>query len=159
MRTTPDMAVHAVLLPRGSHGEILYFGGYNADDTHLFNVERPYSQASIVDIVVDESPFGQQTDPGFNMFCGGHAFLNDGRMLVAGGMLPSVGGDPDPGGPGGGHPHGNMQGGGDRRAAIIDSLAPANELWRVARPMNLAPDGQAERKRLDCRLESADRRG
>jgi hypothetical protein len=44
---TKDMAVHAVLLPRGSHGEILYFGGYGVDDTHLFDVEPPYSESSI----------------------------------------------------------------------------------------------------------------
>lgn len=142
---TKDMAVHAILLPRGSHGEILYFGGYGVDDTHLFNVEPPYSESSIVDIAQEDSPYGQQPGPNFNMFCAGHAFLNDGRVLVAGGQLPSAEHEPeepDPGGPGGGHPHGNMAGGGERRCAIVDPLAPSNELWRFASPMNLAPDGQ-----------------
>jgi hypothetical protein len=142
---TKDMAVHAVLLPRGSHGEILYFGGYGVDDTHLFDVEPPYSESSIVDIAAADSPSGQQTAPNYNMFCAGHAVLNDGRLLVAGGQLPSAEhepGEPDPGGAGGGHPHGNMAGGGERRCAIVDPLVPNSDLWLFASPMSLAPDGQ-----------------
>src|SRR5262245_23719762 len=96
-----DMAVHAVLLPTGDHGKILYFGGYSVDDTHLYDVA---SQA-IVDIDAGHSPE-------YNSFCSGHAFLADGRILVAGGQLPSPGQDPE-GHDLDQHQHGNMAGGGE----------------------------------------------
>ena len=35
---TEDMAVHAILVPGGGMGRILYFGGYDVYDTHLFDV-------------------------------------------------------------------------------------------------------------------------
>lgn len=70
-----DMAVHAALIPTGEHGRILYFGGYLVEDTHLYDVDS--------NSLVAMAPSGT---PGYNAFCGGHAFLADGRLLVAGGQ-------------------------------------------------------------------------
>jgi hypothetical protein len=75
------LAVHAALLHTGQHGQILYFGGdehdrgrhnrNQIDHTRLFD-------CATSEIVTLPSP---TTD----VFCSGHAFLPDGRLLVAGG--------------------------------------------------------------------------
>jgi hypothetical protein len=126
-----DMAVHAVLLPTGQHGKILYFGGYSVDDTHLYDVDSQ----TIVDIAAAHSP-------DYNAFCSGHAFLADGRILVAGGQLPS----PDPNQDE--HQHGNMAGGGERRCAVFKPLSAGSlqgipGAWEEITPMNLDPSGDA----------------
>jgi hypothetical protein len=73
---TKDMAVHAVLLPGSTRGEVLYFGGYRVDDTHRYDVEAQ----TVFDISAALSP-------DYNTFCSGHAFLADGRVLVGAGQL------------------------------------------------------------------------
>jgi hypothetical protein len=73
-----DMAVHAALMPTKNRGEILYFGGYTVNDTHLFDVETE----KINDISAINSPDS-------NTFCSGHAFLANGYLLVGGGTLRS----------------------------------------------------------------------
>jgi hypothetical protein len=100
--STKDMAVHAVLLPTGLHGKILYFGGYDVDDTHLFDVDTATSLTTIDP--VEDIPAADS--PGYNIFCSGHAFLADGRVLSAGGELPDPEGGEDQ------HQHGGMSGGG-----------------------------------------------
>jgi hypothetical protein len=112
-----DMAVHAALLPTGEHGQILYFGGFSVNDTHLFDVET----AQITDISAADSP-------GYNIFCSGHAFLADGRLLVAGGQLPALGNEQDE------HQHGGMGGGGERRCTIYE---PFKGIWRKPESVQL----------------------
>src|SRR5262245_20037714 len=126
-----DMAVHAVLLPLGTQGKLLYFGGYSVDDTHLYDVENE----TILDIDHPHSPQ-------YNTFCSGHAFLADGRILVAGGQLPSPEGTEDH------HQHGNMAGGGERRCAVFKPLSPGSlsgvtGAWEEVTPMNLDPANDA----------------
>jgi hypothetical protein len=126
---TKDMAVHAVLLPTGTHGKILYFGGYDVDDTHLFDVD---TAASAMSDPIEDIP--AEVSPGYNIFCCGHAFLADGRVLIAGGQLPAAEPDLDV------HEHGNMAGGGERSCAIYE---PIKGLWRKptedVQPMNPDP--------------------
>jgi len=112
-----DIAVHAALLPTGEHGQILYFGGFSVNDTHLFDVET----AQITDISAADSP-------GYNIFCSGHAFLADGRFLVAGGQLPALGNEQDE------HQHGGMGGGGERRCTIYE---PFKGIWRKPESVQL----------------------
>jgi hypothetical protein len=134
-----DMAVHAILLPRGTRGQISYFGGFRVDDTHLFDVEPPYNDQSIQDIPANQSP-------DYNIFCSGHAFLADGRVLVGGGQLhlyeangkeippppQDMPGDIE-------HAiHGGMTWGGERRCSIFNPIAGT---WDEVQPLNLDPAG------------------
>jgi hypothetical protein len=138
-----DMAVHAVLLPTGNRGRILYFGGYLVEDTHIYDIE-------------DEQvlPVGDPEILPYNAFCSGHAFLADGRVLVAGGQLrvfdangneipapppPEPGEEPPPDAP---HAiHGGMGWGGERRCSIF---LPRAERWEEVTPMHLDPAGNPD---------------
>lgn len=115
------MAIHAALIPTG---EILYFGGwFESEGIYRFDVRT----AAITDTFASDLP---NTD----MFCGGHAFIAGGRLLVGGGELPAL---PD----GGGedlHGHGGMSGGGARACWIYD---PFSLRWDSVAAFNLDPDG------------------
>lgn len=119
-----DMAVHAALLPTG---QVLYFGGYDVSDTHLYDTDT----AAITDIPKFDAE-GQR--PWTNIFCGGQAWLPDGRLLVAGGMLPELEGAEDEQHV---HPAG-MNGGGERGCWIFDGRRSS---WSPTADLNLDPDG------------------
>jgi hypothetical protein len=75
------LAVHAALVDHGAQGQVLMFGGNehdpsNADEGDIHNT-RIYDVASN-EVIAIESPEA-------DVFCCGHAFLGDGRLLVAGG--------------------------------------------------------------------------
>ncbi|MCY1081814.1 galactose oxidase-like domain-containing protein [Archangium lansingense] len=76
----PVPAVHAHLLPTG---KVLFFSEWDAGD------DGPY----LWDPTVDR--LQQLTPPGFNIFCAGHSFLADGRLLIAGGHIMDDHGLPD----------------------------------------------------------------
>ena len=129
-----DMAVHAVLLPGGDKGKVLYFGGFLVEDTHGFDVDSD----AVTDISLADSP-------GYNAFCSGHAFLTDGRVMVAGGQLRlfdpnGVEIDPPPGEdeP---HPHGGMGWGGERKCSIFNPLMGT---WSPAPPLSPDPAGNPD---------------
>ena len=146
------MAVHAALVPGGPRGRVLYFGGYNVNETYWFDVsdhtEHTISTAS--------SPEGLSSDPydmpgegeDYNIFCCGHAFLPDGRMLIAGGQLQYDSITKTQDNPVTVHQHGvdanvpghvgNMMFGGDRQAA---QFHPLSNKWVMVRSMNLDPAG------------------
>ena len=143
---TEDMAVHAVLVPGGDAGRILYFGGYTVDDTHLFDLAsedhaRRFSSSASPE-GLSPNPHGFDTHR-FDIFCCGHAFLEDGRLLIAGGELNrntvtlQVADDDDDAGtlP---HMHAGMQYGGERQCAIYH---PISEKWEMAEAMDLDPGG------------------
>jgi hypothetical protein len=80
------VAIHAALVPTvNGDGEILFFGGDNHyrkgnidgnwNHTRRFNCRRP-----IQPLIWVESPAA-------DLFCCGHGFLGDGRVLIAGGTL------------------------------------------------------------------------
>jgi hypothetical protein len=140
LNNSKDMAVHAALLPTGTHGKVLYYGGYLVDDTHLFDVEAQ----SITDIVAALSP-------PYNAFCGGHAFLADGRFLTAGGQvrvfdeqgkeLPAPPSD-EPAPNDAPHAfHGGMGWGGERRSSVFKPLLG---VWEEVTPMHLDPAGHVD---------------
>jgi hypothetical protein len=128
-----DMAVHAALLHTG---KLLYFGGYDVHDTHLYDTHT----AQITDI----PEFDTEGQPAWtNIFCGGQAWLPDGRLLVAGGMLPELDEEVEEDLPeleeevhvGG---HGGMRGGGERGCWIFD---PRSSSWSPTADLNLDPAG------------------
>lgn len=84
----PDVAVHLHLLP---NGKILTFSDDDHDEYHTAGTRLGgFSKAFVVDI-----PHGGAPAPDVlyvpntttNMFCSGHTFLPDGRLIVAGGHV------------------------------------------------------------------------
>ncbi|MEZ4584833.1 MAG: DUF1929 domain-containing protein [Gemmatimonadales bacterium] len=99
VRDSGKMAVHAALLPTKPRGEILYFGGYRVEESHFFDVST--SEITVEPHDPDREgwqPVGR-FDPDLdtypdtvevemtNLFCSGHSFLSDGRLLVMGGQV------------------------------------------------------------------------
>ncbi|MGQ0712829.1 MAG: galactose oxidase-like domain-containing protein [Gemmatimonadaceae bacterium] len=119
------LAVHAALLPTG---RLLYFGGDQhwstglatgaIDNTRLFD---PAANG----IAAVTFPAGSATD----VFCSGHAYLADGRLLVGGGTAQwGTGGDPN-------HPH-SLNFGGERGCWLFEPRASA---WRRIADLNPEP--------------------
>lgn len=121
------LAVHAAVLP---NNKVLYFGGSehnpaqnesgnvgDVDNTRLFNV----ADGTVTRIA----------SPTTDVFCSGHAFLADGRLLVGGGTEEwgtEVGGDPD-------HPHALNFGG--HKACWL--YRPRAGFWRRVADMRFEP--------------------
>lgn len=67
----PYIAVHMHMLPTG---QVMYYSSYeNADDPQLWD--------PTTSLIVDA------TKAGYNIFCTGHSFLPDGRLLITGGHI------------------------------------------------------------------------
>jgi hypothetical protein len=101
------LAVHAALLPVGATGKILYFGGSQwiapvdwaaIENESNFQIDPGYrlgkseiDHARIYDCYTrvvsnpNPDPSNLEFSPDSDLFCSGHAFLVDGRLLVAGG--------------------------------------------------------------------------
>lgn len=116
------MAIHAGL---GATGEIMYFGGW-------FESQGIY-RFDVVSEGIDDK--FESTLPDTDMFCGGHAFLADGRLLVGGGELPAGEEGEDL------HGHGGMSGGGSRACWLYE---PRGRTWVKAADMNLDPASNPE---------------
>ncbi|VAX27589.1 hypothetical protein MNBD_NITROSPIRAE01-453 [hydrothermal vent metagenome] len=77
------MAIHAALVPPG---EIMYFGGwFSSNGFYIFDVDKEQ--------VTDLS---NTNPPNTDVFCSGHSFLADGRLLIGGGQLKIHDGVPHP---------------------------------------------------------------
>lgn len=66
--------IHAALMPTSTGAAIVYFG--TQDQAWLFDVDA-----------LDQLPVQLATRPGPRSFCSAHAFLNDGRWVIAGGVI------------------------------------------------------------------------
>jgi hypothetical protein len=99
------LAIHAALLPTGTKGKVIIFGG---DEHNQAQAGRDNQAANPADVDntriydVDAKTIAGSTSPTTDVFCSGHAFLGDGRLIIGGGTESWEGGG---GGPGGGHVH------------------------------------------------------
>ncbi len=80
------LAVHAALLPTGSGGQVLLFGG----DEHWgaqaeTQAGEKYKKTRLYDVSGEDLVSGFIASPDSDVFCAGHAFLPDGRLLIGGG--------------------------------------------------------------------------
>ena len=121
------VAIHAALVPTANgDGEIVLFGGdnhdisaaraHNFDHGARFNCRHPAQALITVHL------------PNFDLFCCGHAFLGDGRLLVAGGTAEFPA---DAGGPHHGH---HFEG--HRHCAVY---VPASGVFAVVADMGPEP--------------------
>ena len=83
---TEIFAIHAALIPHGQEGQVLMMGGDEHDrsmarDGDIFNT-RIYDVFG--NIMIDPGDEDEE-NPDADVFCCGHAFLPDGRLLVGGG--------------------------------------------------------------------------
>lgn len=123
VQNSGHMAIHAALVPPG---EIMYFGGwFESDGVYRFDV--------VTEAISDEF---ESSLPDTDMFCAGHAFLADGRLLVGGGELPTVGDKGEDL-----HGHGGLSGGGSRACWIYQ---PRHRSWEPAADLNLDPAGNPQ---------------
>ncbi len=117
------LAIHAALL---STNEILYFGG---DQHYAAALNDDFDHTRLFHVVSKTiTPVSSLTT---DVFCSGHAFLGDGRLLVGGGTK-QWGTDPPQGG---GHGHG-LNFGGERACWLFD---PSGHTWKRIKDMNPEP--------------------
>ncbi len=119
MDNSEILAIHAALLP---DGKILYFGGdqHSADELAAGRIQN--ARLFVANGAIEA---GSTTLPSTDVFCSGHSFAGDGRLVVAGGTEEwgtGMGGDPN-------HPHG-LNFGGERACWIFHPRA--NEWHRIA---------------------------
>ncbi|WNG47407.1 DUF1929 domain-containing protein [Archangium minus] len=98
------LSVHAALIPGGAKGRVLMFGGDEHNPGQAGNDATPADPADVDRTAlydVDTRTVTRISSPTTDVFCCGHAFLGDGRLMLVGGTESWQGG----GGPGGGHQH------------------------------------------------------
>jgi hypothetical protein len=123
------LAIHAALLPTGSRGKVIILGGDEHNGAQAGDDDNPADPADVDNTRIYDvaaKTISPSTSPTTDVFCSGHAFLGDGRLLIGGGTESWEGG----GGPGGGHVHGLGQFGGHQACWVYNYLR--NEWERVA---------------------------
>lgn len=84
-------SVHAALVPVGARGKLLMFGGDEHWQDQAGRDNAPADPARIDRTAlydVNDGSFVRISSPSTDVFCAGHAFLGDGRLLVGGGTGP-----------------------------------------------------------------------
>lgn len=98
------LAIHAALLPTGAKGKVLMLGGDEHNPAQAGRDDHPANPDDVNNTRiynVDTKTIDGSSSPTTDVFCSGHAFLGDGRLVIGGGTESWEGG----GGPGGGHVH------------------------------------------------------
>lgn len=78
------LAVHAALVPTGTAGEVLLFGG----DEHWSDQQEPggdFRKTRLYDVDSHTLVAAAIPSPDSDVFCAGHAAIGDGRLLIVGG--------------------------------------------------------------------------
>lgn len=125
-------SVHAALVPGGTAGKVVMLGGSEHNPAQGGSDETPADPAAVdrcaIYDVAARADAAKIDSPTTDVFCAGHAFTADGRLLIAGGT--AVWGGDDAGGPGGGHVHQHGNFGGHRACWLFNQ---DRETWdRVA---------------------------
>ncbi len=134
------VAIHAALLPGDGGGEILFYGGPG------WGTNISSTPCGIFDLATNQVSFLEGTVPQGNAFCGGHAFLADGRLISVGGQRRAEGPNYHTAvinqAPLEHFAHGGgMQGGGERICWIYH---PRRGIWTEAPQLSLAPSEHEE---------------
>lgn len=130
------LAVHAALVPGGAAGRVLLFGG----DEHNGANEEPagndgWKKTRVYDVATGDLLDRPIPSPDSDVFCAGHAFLPDGRLLIGGGTSEWGEDAEDHPAPGEHHNHG-LAFGGHRRCWIYN---PTEHEWVEAAQMRPEP--------------------
>jgi hypothetical protein len=121
------LAVHSALLPTGTKGKVIILGG---DEHNQAQAGRDSRAANPGDVDntriydVNAKTISGSTSPTTDVFCSGHAFLGDGRLVIGGGTESWEGVS---GGPGGGHDHSLGNFGGHQACWVFNYLRNAWE--------------------------------
>ncbi len=78
------LAIHAALVPNGDDGEVVLFGG----DEHWLAQQEPagnFRKTRLYDVRTHALVSASIPSPDSDVFCAGHAFTADGRLLIVGG--------------------------------------------------------------------------
>jgi hypothetical protein len=78
------LAIHAALVPNGDDGEVVLFGG----DEHWSAQQEPggdFRKTRVYDVRTHALIGASVPSPDSDVFCAGHAFTADGRLLIVGG--------------------------------------------------------------------------
>lgn len=127
------LAVHGAMIPGGAAGRVLLFGG---DEHNPANQESAstngWKKTRVFDVATRTILSDPIPSPDTDVFCAGHAFLPDGRLLIGGGTSSWSEGADDHAGHDGLH-HGHpLSFGGHRRCWIYN---PSENEWLEASPM------------------------
>ncbi|MBL8178873.1 MAG: DUF1929 domain-containing protein [Bryobacterales bacterium] len=125
------LAVHGAVTPGGEQGEVLLFGG----DEHWRDQAEgngDFRKTRIYDVKTGELLTAPVLSPDSDVFCSHHAFIGDGRLLVAGGTQKWPEDD--------GHGHGSDFLG-HRRCWLFH---PRQQIWREVSRLNENPDQAGE---------------
>lgn len=124
------LAVHAALVPAGSQGEVVLFGG----DEHWEDQQESaggdlWKKTRVYDVATHSIVAATIPSPDTDVFCAHHAFAADGRLLIVGGTSKW---------PEGGDVHGHgLDYLGHRRCWLYN---PHTRNWVEAAPLNRNPD-------------------
>jgi hypothetical protein len=119
------LAVHAAVIPGGG-GRVLLFGGdeHNGDAEESDSADG-WKKTRVYDVAGHDLLSGTVPSPDSDVFCAGHAYLPDGRLLIGGGTSKWREDDPDHPGEGVHHVHG-LSFGGHRRCWVYN---PSDNAW------------------------------
>ncbi len=115
------LAIHAALLPIGAKGKVIILGGDEHNSAQAGRDSSPADPAQVDNTRVydvDTKTISGSTSPTTDVFCSGHAFLGDGRLVIGGGTESWEEGQ----GPGGGHVHGLGSFGGHQACWVYNYL-------------------------------------
>lgn len=115
-------SVHAALVPSGAKGKVVMLGGSEHNELQGGTDEAPALPANVDRTAVYDvdarTAAVKILSPSTDVFCSGHAFTADGRLLIAGGT--EVWGGEVAEGPGGGHVHWHGNFGGHRACWVFN---------------------------------------